>query len=1136
MSQQVRPKQFDTDLRIQMTAAINHVGKTFKCMKTIKTSQIFRPTAIRAQLLVVLGAIALAMTPSSRAGLAVPYTVDADTLHLWHLNTTNGMVTPDSQSNNLQTTPMALVVTPGKTNFPFGTPTQFPTPQPGEFPSLGNGIQFSQACCLYGPYNVVTNADGTTNFNGGVDGCITLNTNISDFVNTNTGAFTWEAVICPQFNAANPPFITQLVCGDSGFSSRSWQLRFTGGHLEYIDNISVGSKTYDGNIPTTGPDAAVVGGWYHVALAFTGTAPTNGDAANKLTMYWTRLDPANTNAHPLATFTKTTMQNGLSFFCVSGSGRANIWNNVAGAGGFLGIMQEIRLSGVCRTSNQMAFNSTISSDPPIFVLQPPAATLVGFGKTLTITATAFASPAATFGWTQNGAPLTGQTNNTLVISNVTFAANGTYQCNATNSVGGTNSTTCVVSVGAPFDALFNSGVDNNGNPLNVTAPGSVDLHYFLEQSPDPFSTIPNAIVWGNQGPVSPIGAYAPNGATATWIGPEENNGQGAATAGPYDFQTRFYIDQGDPATATLTGSIIPAYGTGAGATINLLLNGVSNPFTVTGNPLTTPVPFTFTSANGLAAGSNTLDFILTGGGTAAVAIQVQLSGICTNALPAGLPVITNEPPASQTFLYGTTATLPVVALGRPPLSYQWYSNNVAISGATSQNFSFVATNITASQVVGQQVTANYQVVVGNDSGSVTSSVDTVTIQIPPLTIASAGVPIWNSTTNETNVIVIFSKPVDPTTAATTANYSLDNGASVSSATLVTTTEVVLTTSVLNPLTSYNLTVQNVEDFLDIVMNPSPSSVPIGVYPAALALWLRADTGVTTDGNGGVTQWNDLSGNGNNLTQTFGASFEPLLVTNALNGAPVIRFVGSNINYMTVASSASLAITNDISIFAVVNFATLANGTNGMIVSKTTGAQPASYDYYVNASVARLGRGNGATSVFVNASNAPTVGVPHLLDVEMQGTSVTERIDGHVNGSGTLKTTMSDNGDNLYIGSRTDNGNHLTGDLAELIVVGSALSSNDVASLESYIATGYNLTIGPAVNTTPTNIVASLTGGQLTLSWPANHIGWRLQAQTNTAPAGIGTNWVTVPNSSSTNQVVIPVNPTNGSVFFRMIYP
>src|SRR5262249_3266545 len=34
------------------------------------------------------------------------------------------------------------------------------------------------------------------------------------------------------------------------------------------------------------------------------------------------------------------------------------------------------------------------------------------------------------------------------------------------------------------------------------------------------------------------------------------------------------------------------------------------------------------------------------------------------------------------------------------------------------------------------------------------------------------------------------------------------------------------------------------------------------------------------------------------------------------------------------------------------------------------------------------------------------------------------------------------------------------------------------------------------NTTPTNIVMSVSGNQLTLQWPSDHTGWTLQSQTN----------------------------------------
>jgi hypothetical protein len=75
-----------------------------------------------------------------------------------------------------------------------------------------------------------------------------------------------------------------------------------------------------------------------------------------------------------------------------------------------------------------------------------------------------------------------------------------------------------------------------------------------------------------------------------------------------------------------------------------------------------------------------------------------------------------------------------------------------------------------------------------------------------------------------------------------------------------------------------------------------------------------------------------------------------------------------------------------------------------------------------------------------------------------------------------------------------------------------------------------------VSTTPPQIVPVLSGGRLQLSWPPDHVGWRLEAQTNAPGAGLGTNWVTVANSAATNQVFLPINAANGSVFFRLAYP
>jgi hypothetical protein len=77
------------------------------------------------------------------------------------------------------------------------------------------------------------------------------------------------------------------------------------------------------------------------------------------------------------------------------------------------------------------------------------------------------------------------------------------------------------------------------------------------------------------------------------------------------------------------------------------------------------------------------------------------------------------------------------------------------------------------------------------------------------------------------------------------------------------------------------------------------------------------------------------------------------------------------------------------------------------------------------------------------------------------------------------------------------------------------------------------------NPNPTNITAVVSGSNLDLSWPASHIGWELQVQTNARSVGLTmpTNtWFAVPGSTTTNAVTIPVDKANGTVFFRLRLP
>jgi autotransporter-associated beta strand protein len=75
-----------------------------------------------------------------------------------------------------------------------------------------------------------------------------------------------------------------------------------------------------------------------------------------------------------------------------------------------------------------------------------------------------------------------------------------------------------------------------------------------------------------------------------------------------------------------------------------------------------------------------------------------------------------------------------------------------------------------------------------------------------------------------------------------------------------------------------------------------------------------------------------------------------------------------------------------------------------------------------------------------------------------------------------------------------------------------------------------------VSTVAPSVTAQMgVGNLLTLTWPADHTGWQLQVQTNGPTQGLGTNWVNVAASTTTNLMVIPVNGNNGSVFYRLLF-
>jgi hypothetical protein len=118
---------------------------------------------------------------------------------------------------------------------------------------------------------------------------------------------------------------------------------------------------------------------------------------------------------------------------------------------------------------------------------------------------------------------------------------------------------------------------------------------------------------------------------------------------------------------------------------------------------------------------------LTYAGSYTVVVSNAAGSVTSNAAtltvntPATAPTITAHP-ASQTLGVGATLTLSVGASGTAPFTYQWRKGGANLSGATNATFTIAA--------VATGDAGNYDVVVTNSAGSVTSTAATLTVNTP----------------------------------------------------------------------------------------------------------------------------------------------------------------------------------------------------------------------------------------------------------------------------------------------------------------------------------------------------------------------------------------------------------------------
>jgi Bacterial Ig domain/Fibronectin type III domain len=257
---------------------------------------------------------------------------------------------------------------------------------------------------------------------------------------------------------------------------------------------------------------------------------------------------------------------------------------------------------------------------------------------------------------------------------------------------------------------------------------------------------------------------------------------------------------------------------------------------------------------------------------------------------------------------------------------------------------------------------------------------------------------------------------------------------------------------------------------------------------ALALWLKADTGLFQNGtNTPVNQWMDQSGNNNNAAQQNKPN-QPSWMPGIIGDRPVVRFDGTS-SYLNLPSFMN-------GVTGAEAFVVLKTATNDPSRSQSLwemGGDSWNEKAYPDANGSindDFGSAGGAYNTGVHASGAlsQSLNQYHIYEVTSQsnnwaawinGTLITQTRNNTVSFAAT--PTLGTSSYALYTVWWTTAGSGFPGDIAEVLVFNRGLTADERITVNTYLNGKYELVA--ALPATPTNLVATvISPTQVGLSW------------------------------------------------------